>query len=125
MQEFSDLYEGEAASLHHYWSGHVPARRHRGQRKAGTGQMRGRVQVRCCLNTSANPQTSCWLDLPPTQRVKLFECHFFEQMMSNSGFIAAKCKTFFFEPIQTIYTQVNMQFQALILWYTLCQLLFN
>lgn len=48
----------------------------------------------CCLNTSANLQTSCWLDLPPTQRVKMFECHFFEKMMGNSGFIAAKCKKF-------------------------------
>lgn len=39
----------------------------------------------CCLNT-----TSCWLNSPPTDRVKLFECRFFEQMVNNSGFIAAK-----------------------------------
>lgn len=55
MHDFSDLYEGEAASLHHCRSGRVPARRHRGQRKTGTGQMRGRVEVMCCLNTSDNP----------------------------------------------------------------------
>lgn len=45
MHDFSDLYEGEATSLHHYRSGRVPARHHRGQGKAGTGQVRGRVEV--------------------------------------------------------------------------------
>ena len=43
MREISDLYEGEATSLHHSHSRRVPACSRMGYREVGTGQMRGRV----------------------------------------------------------------------------------